>query len=64
MGARQKLNSMYFVISAMGAAIAGFIFKSLVISVICFGGLMAAFLHDGSLRPGAVKPQRRTRKRR
>ena len=61
MGARQKLNSMYFGVAAVIAAFAGLMLKSITIFIICLGGLMAAFLHDGSLRPEPVR--RRSHKR-
>ena len=64
MGARQKLNSIYLGVAAVVAAVAGLIFKSIAVFVVCFGGLMAAFLHDGSLRPKAVKHRRAGKNRR
>ena len=62
MGARQTLNSFYFATAAVIAGFAGLMLKSITVFIICLGGLIAAFLHDGSLRPEPVR--RRTQKRR
>lgn len=56
MGARQKLNSVYLCIATFVAGFIGLASKSLWIFVICFGGLVAAMFHDGSLR---ANPRRR-----
>lgn len=53
MGARQKLNSIYFGGAAIAAGFMGLMFKSVTVFIICMGGLIAAMLHDGSLRPRA-----------
>ncbi len=49
-GARQKLNSVYFGIAAFIAGFVGLASKSLWVFVICLAGLVAAMFHDGSLR--------------
>jgi len=59
MGARQKLNSIYFGGAAVCAAFAGLMLKSVTVFIICLGGLVAAFLHDGSLRPSRPAKRRR-----
>ena len=52
MGARQKLNSAHFNGALIIALIAGAITGSTVVGALAFGGLMAAPLASGDIRPG------------
>jgi len=52
MGARQKLNSAHFNGALIIALIAGAITGSTVVGALAFGGLMAAALASGDIRPG------------
>ena len=50
MGAREKLNSVYFGIAAFAAGVLGIVTKSVLVfffSLIVFAG---ALLHDGAIR--------------
>lgn len=56
MGAREKLNSLYFGIAAVVAGIFGLVTKSMVVFLISIAVLAGALFHDGSIR---TKPRRR-----
>ena len=58
MGARQKLNSIYLGVAAVIAGFVGLMFKSAWLFVICLGGIAAALLHDGSVRPKPIGRRR------
>ena len=51
MGARKKLNAMYFTIATGIALLLGGLFQSSAVFAVCFIGLIAALMHDGSIRP-------------
>lgn len=55
MGARQKLNTVYLSVAAVCAGFAALLFKSATVFVICLGGMIAAMLHDGTVRPKATR---------
>ena len=58
MSARTKLNSVYLIIIGTLSVILGIITKSIMMLIVCFGILLAALFHDGSIRP---QPTRRRR---
>jgi hypothetical protein len=65
MSARHKLNSICFGIAAVFAALIGLMFKSFVVFAVSLGGLVAAMLHAGTVRPSPKHPSsRKSRTRR
>ena len=58
MGAREKLNTVYFGIAAFVAGIFGIATNSIVVFFVCLGVLAGVLLHDGTIRP---KPRRHRR---
>ena len=51
MGAREKLNSVYFGIAAFAAGCLGIITKCLIVFFVSLVVLAGALLHDGTMRP-------------
>ena len=58
MGAREKLNTVYFGIAAFVAGVLGIATKSIVVFFVSLAVLAGALLHDGTIRP---KSRRRRR---
>ena len=56
MGAREKLNTVYFGIAAFVAGFFGIVTKSFVVFFVSLAVLCGALLHDGTIR---TKPGRR-----
>ncbi len=50
MSARIKLNQFFIGVSALIATVIGLLTKSIVVFLVCFGGLVACMLHDGDIR--------------
>jgi len=50
MGAREKLNSVYFGIAAFAAACLGFVTKSVIVFFISLVVIAGALVHDGTIR--------------
>ena len=55
MGAREQLNLIYLTGAAIVAGFAALMFKSLVVFIICLGGLVAILLDDGLFRPSPTR---------
>lgn len=51
MGAREKLNSVYFGIAAFVAGFLGLVTKSIIVFVVSLVVMTGALLHDGAIRP-------------
>ena len=51
MGAREKLNSVYFGIAAFAAGCLGMITNSIIVFLVSLVVLAGALLHDGTIRP-------------
>ena len=58
MGAREKLNTVYFGIAAFAAGVLGIVTNSIVVFFASLVVLAGVLLHDGTIRP---KPRRRRR---
>jgi hypothetical protein len=56
MGAREKLNSVYFGIAAFAAGCLGVFTKSILVFFVSLVVVAGALLHDGMIR---TKPRRR-----
>lgn len=56
MGAREKLNTVYFGIATFVAGCLGLVTKSIIVFFVSLVLLAGALLHDGTIRP---KRQRR-----
>jgi hypothetical protein len=56
MGAREKLNSVYFGIAAFVAGFLGLVTKSIIVFVVSLVVFSGALIHDGAIR---TKPRRR-----
>ena len=51
MGAREKLNSVYFGIAAFSAGCLGIFTNSIIVFVVSLVGITGLLLHDGMIRP-------------
>lgn len=59
MGARKRLNSLYFTGILVAATVSGGLTASWTVFVLVAGALTAIFLHSGEIRLNPSRPMRR-----
>jgi len=61
MGARQRLNSLYLIVTLIVAALSGGALQSWSVFWLVLGALVVIFVHGGDIRPNARRTHRHRR---